>query len=186
MDAVRRYCNRALLLEEGKIVAIGDPNEVADDYSKQFIANSETSTKEVNRYGTGEVVYQDVKYKLTNEWFTLDFNIINKTNKRYDSITMGFDFCVNSDIIIGNDTRYLKEYKSGITLLPRAKKHFSMKFPNNFGNYLFTLNTNITTELGMNVTDHIRKVLEFNSNNVQYSNAWKMLAFPEIIETDKK
>jgi ABC-type polysaccharide/polyol phosphate transport system ATPase subunit len=186
MDAVRRYCNKALLLEKGKIVVIGDPNEVADDYSKQFIQDSETSIKEDNRYGSGEVIYQNVKHTLSKEWLILDFDIVNKTKNEYNDITMGFDFCLNEDIIIGNDTRYLKEYKSGISLSANAKKHFSVKFANNFGNYLFTVNMNITTGLGMNVSDHIRNVTEFDSNNLRYSKAFKILSFPEITETNSR
>jgi ABC-2 type transport system ATP-binding protein len=33
MDAVERYCSRAMLINEGKIVKIGDPSEVAQMYS---------------------------------------------------------------------------------------------------------------------------------------------------------
>lgn len=182
MDAVRRYCNKALLLEAGKIVAIGDPNDVADEYSKQFIIESETSTKEMNRYGTGEIVYQNIQQKLSEDWLTLDFDIVNKTKNYYDTITMGFDFCINEDTIIGNDTRYMEKYKSGITLDAMAKKHFTLKFVNNFGNNEFTLTTNITTEIGMNVTDHIRKALTFNSNNLRFNDCFKVLTFPEISE----
>lgn len=186
MESVRRYCNKALLLDEGKITSFGDPNEVADSYSKQFISDNETSLKENSRYGSGEVIYHNMKHTLKKDFLVLDFDIINKTNNHFDSITMGFDFCINGDIIIGNDTRYIKDYKSGISLAAKAKKHFTLKFPNNFGNYTFTLNSNITTGLGMEVSDHIRRVLEFKSNNVRYSDAFKILSFPEIVETDKK
>lgn len=184
MADVKRYCNRALLLEKGKIVAIGDPDEVADDYSKQFIDESETSIKEDHRYGTGEVIYENVTHELTKDWFILDFDIVNKSKSKLDGITMGFDFCINGDIIVGNDTRFMDKYKAGISLAAHQKKHFSIKFPNNFGHYSFSLNTNITTDLGINVTDHIRPVLEFDSNNVKYSDAFKILSFPEISETD--
>lgn len=185
MGDVKRYCNRALLLEKGEIVAMGDPDEVADDYSKQFIDESVTSIKEDHRYGTGEVAYESVVHELTDDWFILDFDIVNKTNTEQAGITMGFDFCINGEIVIGNDTRFMNKYKTGINLLPRETKHFSIKFPNNFGNYSFTLNTNITTDLGINVTDHIRPVLEFASNNIKYSDAFKILSFPEITETGK-
>ncbi len=186
MGSVKRYCNKALLLEKGRIVAFGDPDEVADDYSKQFIEETENSVsiKEDKRYGTGEVIYQNVKHKLTKESLTLDFDIYNKTQKDINTITMGFDFCVNDDIIIGNDTRFMEKYKSGISLKAQSKKHFTMKFENTFGNYSFTLTTNITTELGTNITDHYRKVLQFHSNNTYYSDAWKILSFPEITETE--
>lgn len=34
MDIVRRFCNRAMLINEGKIIKIGNPIEVADNYTK--------------------------------------------------------------------------------------------------------------------------------------------------------
>jgi ABC-2 type transport system ATP-binding protein len=34
METVRQYCNRALLLHEGKVVAVGDPRKVATKYSQ--------------------------------------------------------------------------------------------------------------------------------------------------------
>lgn len=33
MDNVRKYCNKAMMIESGKIVSIGDPEKVADEYS---------------------------------------------------------------------------------------------------------------------------------------------------------
>lgn len=187
MGSVKRYCNKALLLEKGNIVAFGNPDEVADDYSKQFIVETENSSliNQKNRFGTGEVVYQNIEHKLTNDWFVLNFDILNKTDGDIKDITMGFDFCINGDIITGNDTRFMDEYKSGIKLNANSKKHFTMKFPNNFGNYTFTLNTNITTRLGNSVADYFSHVVEFKSNNIQYSDAWKVLSFPEINIEDK-
>ncbi|NCO10968.1 ATP-binding cassette domain-containing protein [Candidatus Saccharibacteria bacterium] len=51
MDAVKRFCNRALLLEDGKIKMIGSPSEVADQYTvdnlphKDRQANSKQDSK---------------------------------------------------------------------------------------------------------------------------------------------
>lgn len=182
MEAVRRYCDRALLLDTGEVAIIGDPNSVADEYSKQFINTEDTpeATNDESRYGTGEVQYADIRHKLTKDSFVLDFDLVNHTDKDIDTITMGFDFCINGDIIVGNDTRFMNEYKKGIKLKARQKKHFTFTFANNFGNYPFTLNTNITTNLGINVTDHIRPALGFDSNNIRYSDAFKVLTFPKI------
>lgn len=184
MDAVRKFCNKAILIEKGSIVAEGDPNDVADEYSKQFITNNPIAIKEKHRQGTGEVIYKDIQYKLTDDWFILDFDLVNKSKNDYKDVTMGFDFCVNNEIIIGNDTRFMEKYKSGISLKSDTAKHFRVKFPNTFGNNSFTLNTNITTGLGMNVTDHMRPALKFESNNVRVSDAWKVLAVPLIEESE--
>lgn len=36
MEAVRRHCTRAMLIDNGKITAVGNPDEVADRYSELF------------------------------------------------------------------------------------------------------------------------------------------------------
>lgn len=184
MESVRRYCDKALMIEQGEVVAFGDPQDVADDYSKLFI-DSNLSIKERNRLGSGEVVYDNVAHKITHDSFILDFDIVNKTNKKQSGIYMGYDFCVNDEIIIGNDTRFLEKSKKGIELLANTRKHFTIKFPNDLGNHAFTVNMNITTELGLNLTDHMRPAIRFDSINTRYSNAWKVLAFPEITQSEK-
>lgn len=181
MASVRRYCSRALMLEKGKVVAFGDPEEVADNYSKQFI-NTSTSVKESNQYGSGEVVYKNIAHTITDDWFTLSFDIVNMTKSKQTGITMGFDFCINDQIVVGNDTRFMDDYKRGIELKGGERKHYIIRFNNNFGNRAFTLNMNITTEIGMNVTDHIRGVLTFDSTNTQFSDAWQILSFPTVKE----
>lgn len=184
MDSVRRYCDKALMIEKGEVVAFGDPQDVADDYSKQFI-NSEISIKKQHRLGSGEVMFENVEHTIADDSFVLDFDLVNKTNKKQSGITMGYDFCVNDDIIIGNDTRFLDEFKKGIELSAKAKRHFTVKFPNDLGNHAFTFNMNITTELGLNLTDHMRPAFKFDSTNTEFSDAWKVLAFPEISQSEE-
>lgn len=182
MDSVRRYCSKAIMIDGGKMVTSGDKDEVADEYSKQFLKETNTVIKEKNRYGTGEVIYENIKHTLTKKYFILDFDVLNKTDNKYKDLTMGFDFCINNDIILGNDTRFIDKYARGISLDPQERRHFCVRFENNFGNYDFTLNMNMTTKLGLNVVDHIRPVLDFSSNNVRYSKAFKVLSLPDIKE----
>jgi ABC-2 type transport system ATP-binding protein len=52
METVRQYCNRALLLHEGKIISIGNPRKVATKYSKlnqQEIDNSVSNKNNGNQ-----------------------------------------------------------------------------------------------------------------------------------------
>ncbi|MDO4436585.1 MAG: ABC transporter ATP-binding protein [Coriobacteriaceae bacterium] len=41
MDAVKKYCNKAILIKDGKIVASGDKDDVADRYSIENVASSD-------------------------------------------------------------------------------------------------------------------------------------------------
>lgn len=63
MDAVQQYCHRAMLIEEGEIVAIGDPVDVAEQYSGLFI-----TTKTVNKDGTvDEKIAQNDRFDIKNK-----------------------------------------------------------------------------------------------------------------------
>ncbi len=184
MAAVRKYCNKALLIDKSRIVATGDPNEVADEYSKQFLESTSTVIKEKGRFGSGKVKYKNIKKTYDEKYFVLDFDIVNQTKNDYDSITMGFDFCINGEIVIGNDTRFMEKYSNGVHLAPRQTKHFTIRFDNNFGNYDWTLNVNMTIDMGSDVVDYIRPAAKFSSNNIRHSNAFKSLSFPKITEKD--
>lgn len=55
MGAVRKYCNRAVMIRDGHIVAIGDPEEVANKYtSANFeVSGVATTDEEANAYKNG-------------------------------------------------------------------------------------------------------------------------------------
>jgi ABC-type polysaccharide/polyol phosphate transport system ATPase subunit len=58
MDAVRRFCDRAILLDEGRIVASGDPTEVAERYreaatGEQQVSAPSAEQTETSRHGDG-------------------------------------------------------------------------------------------------------------------------------------
>lgn len=46
MPDVRRYCDRAMLIQEGHIAKIGDPDEVADAYSDSFLPPKQETQQE--------------------------------------------------------------------------------------------------------------------------------------------
>ena len=48
MNTVKKFCNRALLLSDGKIVEIGDPMSVADEYSRLNQVETDRNIKKVN------------------------------------------------------------------------------------------------------------------------------------------
>lgn len=187
MDAVRKYCTRAMLLEKGEILVEGDPDEVSEAYSSQFVdmsknpkADELANQKGQLRRGTGVVVFENITHTLTKDKVVLDFDLVNKTNTVVPQIAIGIDFCINKDVVFGNDTRYIEEYKKGIPLEANATKHFTFSFDNVLGNNPFTVNMNVTTDMGTNVADYIKSAITFDSINVKYHSVFKILAFPEI------
>lgn len=182
MDAVRKYCNTAILVENGKIIASGTPDKVADMYSMQFIGAA-TGKQESNRFGSGIVRYENIKHKLTKDKLTVDFDIVNQTKMDQSEIIMGFDFYVDGRMVYGNDTGHMKDYKSGIDLRPKERKHFTVKFDNNFGSNTFDVNMTMAVGFGIEFTDRINPAFSFDSINVGFYDEFKILAFPDIIES---
>lgn len=48
MDAVKRYCNKALLIKDGEVVAYGDKNDVADRYTLENLKREKAEEKDPN------------------------------------------------------------------------------------------------------------------------------------------
>lgn len=53
MSAVKKYCNKAVLIENGLVKALGNPDDVANQYSldnaSQSVSNAERIEKKRNR-----------------------------------------------------------------------------------------------------------------------------------------
>lgn len=79
MNAIREYCDRVILLDEGKIEAIGDADEIAESYLRLF--TGDTSPKDDNtsaRWGDESVKLSIKLDSLTNQLIKLSTNIVAK------------------------------------------------------------------------------------------------------------
>lgn len=63
METVRKFCNRAMLLSDGKIVKIGDPRSVADKYSQ---LNQSQIDKGVDNDNRKNIAKSNIKVKILN------------------------------------------------------------------------------------------------------------------------
>jgi ABC-2 type transport system ATP-binding protein len=68
MEAVKEYCDRALLIDKSEIVTVGEPAKIAKLYNRMFmeegIAESKVSA-DANRWGSGQVIFEHVKVHPT-------------------------------------------------------------------------------------------------------------------------
>ncbi len=66
MNAVREYCTKAVLLDDGLIISSGTPEKVAKQYIKMFQSeNAEKQSSNEKRWGTGNVKVKDLKASIT-------------------------------------------------------------------------------------------------------------------------
>jgi len=182
MEAVRSYCNRAILIESGEITLEGDPDAVASAYSRQFITQSEISMDTDLRYGAGGVVIENVSHSLDGNSFVLDFDLLNQTDEDYSELIVGFEFVTGGVVALGNSTRFIDPYKDGILVPAHESRHYTVEFDEKFGNRDFSLNMSVGAR-GAEPLDVRKKVVEFSSDNVEYDKTWNMLALPVVSES---
>ena len=88
MNAVREYCDRAILIENGEIVTSGSADKVAKEYTKLFL--EATSTAEgagSKRWGTGGIKIKSVTAKVSEDHVVID--VMNEMKQDVDNPIFG-------------------------------------------------------------------------------------------------
>lgn len=161
MSAVRDFCDRAILVENGLIAHQGEVDDVSDEYLKLFMnKKSNLMHDETARWGSGEVVFENIAYKLSDEKLIVDFDLVNKTNEDFSGLNIGINFHVEDQLVGGNGTKYVKGYEKGASVSAMRKKHMTMEFTNVLGNFNYIGEMSVWT-LGNAVNlDTIKNALE--------------------------
>lgn len=111
MSSVKRFCDRAMLIENGKIKAIGAPTEIANQYSLDNL-NTGGADKSTNRKLNPAVKSLSVKnispVKLTNDQ-DFEFEISYELHQDME-VDLGIALTHNGQSIIEHNTR---EHKLG-------------------------------------------------------------------------
>jgi ABC-2 type transport system ATP-binding protein len=147
MGAVREFCDRALLIDDSKIMDIGDTVKIASEYSKLFIEeipeeNEEDSIEvdaEGKRWGNGKIKIKNIKTSISRD--ELIVNVSTEVSKDLDGVMYGLHItaqdgrevtAMNNRMINQPDLKHLK---------PGAKVNFVWKMLNIFndGKYFITL-----------------------------------------------
>ncbi len=109
MNAVREYCTRALLLDEGKIVAAGTPDEIAEKYMRLMSVQSadiERKPGDNKRWGDKTVHIEAGPLSTDDKKITLQMSITAKKDVR-DQV-VGFSLHgADGQVICGTNTELL-------------------------------------------------------------------------------
>lgn len=94
MDAVRKYCNKAVLIDKGKIKVIGTPDEVANQYSLDNV--TETGAATVIEGNEAKDKQEDKIYAV--DQLKVRLLSSNKVKKYRDRLKFEISYRVNEDI----------------------------------------------------------------------------------------
>lgn len=129
MGAVEEYCDKAILIKDGRIEASGDAPMVAQKYLELFNASSPAAVKDPSRWGNGRI-------SVTNSEATLG-SVIELRFSLQSEVDAGgivFGFWINDangKKIAGTNSAIIsQEFFKGITLNANDQKEIVITFKN--------------------------------------------------------
>lgn len=145
MSAVREYCDRALMIENGLIVKIGNVEKVADEYTKLFQDSDGIEEKNEDRWGDGTVQIQQFISKITRENISLRFTL--KAKKDSHNFKMGYNFVDSSkSVVMGGNSILPEGGVKWFTMKEGQTKQVNFTMPNLLGNGTYILNTLVVSD----------------------------------------
>ena len=162
MGAVREYCDRAILIEDGLIAHQGSADEIADEYLKLFNKPTDDKKQSSDRWGSGEVQFTSITADITEDELIVTMKL--KGNADLDEVVIGMD-------IYNEKHSDQKVLTTGIDERPMREHHFSIKkgekktiryvFKNMFGGGSYTLTSSLKTIDGSYIYDFWRDAASF-------------------------
>ena len=142
MNAVREYCDRAVLIENSKVVEIGKAPKIASMYTKMFI-NQDSDTGDATkdtRWGTKVVTIDDIKTshpRYSDDHSTVQFSYTLVAHEDVNDAVPGFMIKSTTEQHILGTNSSLLEHKP-IAMHKDDKVTVSFEVPNvfNTGTYI--------------------------------------------------
>lgn len=129
MDAIREYCDKAMLIEANEIITTGSPDEVAQEYLKLF--NEQKKVKiydsKDDRWGNGWVEYDSIDVAVKKD--KIEIKLLLTSNRSTDQLVYGVRVrTAEGSEVMGTNTRLSqrKTYK----LKAGEKSEIVWKLPN--------------------------------------------------------
>ncbi len=133
MNAVREYCDRAIMIEKSEIIASGNAGKIATKYTRMFIEDSKMGqtedTSSSNRWGTGDVKYSKPKITVTDK--LIEIIVSAKANVDVKDANFGFSITdATGQKLLGTNS-IIKKVK-----IPRIETNQRIKISWSFPNIL--------------------------------------------------
>lgn len=177
MNAVREYCDRAMLIEKSKLVSIDKPNRIATEYTRLFnpsrnSEDSDASTKKL-RWGNEDIVFDKLSVspqllQRNEDQLTIKAEVVAAA--AVDNPIVGFSIQnMEGTIVVGTNSQIKRQ------LIPhiRAGERLSMtwQLDNVFPDGVYKVNVAVITDDGATVCDWWDEAAEFevvNEETVSY------------------
>jgi ABC-2 type transport system ATP-binding protein len=162
MGAVKQYCDRAIMIEAGRVVAEGTPEKVSSEYQKLFIQELEEQNgrthKGEDHWGTGQVQVLDTKVEVNEKFVTVKTQYEIKENVK-DPV-FGFSIYTQADIGLIDANTFQVNKKSG-DLTAGEIINMTWHVPNLFTKGKYRISTGCASSSFHKIYDQVMNAAEF-------------------------
>lgn len=148
MSAVREYCDRAILINEGRITHTGNALEVSNEYLKLFNKTTSSTDSSTNdRWGNKNITFDTVTASVREKQNDIQIALTMTANETIKGVVAGIRIKNSSGLVV---TGVNSETAGKISLKRGESTQVNFFLPNIFGNDIF--NVDATLRLGDGVT----------------------------------
>lgn len=162
MEAVEQFCDRAIVINDSKLVFEGSSHEAANRYRKMFaeqLTSKEGSLRDgAQRWGDQEVEFKNYKVTQDKNKVTIKTEVAYKNS--LENVVCGFSITGNAHFIVGTNTLIeelnLQKYEN-------ASKKFSLtwEIPNIFADGVYLVSLGINSPSQGLTHDWLDEVMQF-------------------------
>jgi len=146
MAAVSDYCDRAVVLEAGRVAFDGKPLEAVENYFQLFSPQQDNGQKEK------KVVIDDVSVKVEGDKITFEIDASNKTDKIIEDVVVRVAVKKqNGRAVAGFDNKNI-EVPYEIDFSPTESKHLVFESLNILGSGSYSVNVSLRASAGDSFT----------------------------------
>jgi ABC-2 type transport system ATP-binding protein len=152
MEAVRQYCDRAILIKDSAIISEGRPDKVAEEYIRQFSDEDrvQDDADAPDRWGNKKGAYSTVKMKVTEK--DIEINVVFTAHEELIKPVFGLSIENSAgQALVGTNTRLCRTPSGNLSKRQRAS--LVWKMPNIFTTGDYVLNLAATEEDGSTSID---------------------------------
>lgn len=161
MDLVKKYCDRAVLIENGKVAYEGSADEIADAYTAMFSGLDMSSLQPGKRWGSGEVRFKDISVNVTKKIVSIDCAIEAGTDINEVMIELNVRDEKN---LVATVPDFMKDQRK-FDIKAGKVKHITLTFDNMFGGREYHINTNLKSADGQQIYDWWRNAAKFTNKD---------------------
>ena len=165
MDAVREFCDRAVLIVDGKVAFEGTANKTANEYLKLFNDTPDqdnSQAEDQSRWGNQDVYVKTVKAKMSPKNVTVSIEL-NAKKDVGGPVVLGLRLNdMAGKVLAGTNT---KQFEQKVLVKPGAPKTLNFTLPNVFGEASLAVGTTVRLDEDTTIFDNWDDIAIINNPN---------------------